>query len=384
MPASKPRAVPDAFARRKDAPAFSENERRLLSLIRTFGPLSRAELARRTGLAPLSVTRLVAELIERGLVVEGARVVAGRGQPSLPLSLAGDAAFAFGVSITEDTLSAVLIDLSGGVRAAWSEPFQTFDKSAVGARLERIFDDLATQAAIDRSRLFGVGIATSGFFTGGRSQLNTPLSMEQWALSDVDAELSTRFGLPVWIENDGNAAAMGEALYGAGKTVSSFAYLYVGRGLGGGVVLDGRLWRGRNGNAGEFTGVLPPDRRAERPTLQLLRDMLAEDGRHFASIDEMLGALDMAWPAVEAWPRRTAEAFSAIISAAAAILDVEAIVVGGRLPRPLAQALIARAQYYTVPVRDLDRAFPMLIASSVSGDATSLGAAALPFAEYVF
>lgn len=362
----------------------TDNERRLLTLVRDFGPLSRADLARRTGLAPLSVTRLIGDLIEEGLVVEGERVIAGRGQPSLPLSLAPEAAFAYGVSIAEDALSVVLIDLQGRVRAQRREPFDAFDKDAAIARLADSFDEMAGEALIDRDRLFGVGVAVSGFFTGQRRQINTPLVMEQWALADLDAEFSARFGLPVWIDNDGNAAAMGEALYGLGKALSSFAYLYVGRGLGGGVVLDGRLWRGRNGNAGEFTGVLPPERREDRPTLQLLRTLLEADGRRFDSIEAMLAGLPDGDPIIDRWAERARAQFEAILSAIAAIVDPEAIVLGGRLTPALADALIARSAFYTAPVRDLDRAFPPLLRSRVEGDATALGAAALAFGDHFF
>lgn len=384
MPASKSRRSQNRVSRGEKLRACTETERRLLSLIRAVGPVSRAELARKTGLAPLSVTRLIADLLDRDLVTEGARVVAGRGQPSLPLSLARDAAFSYGVSITEDALSIALIDLSGVVRDAWREPFETFDKSAALTRLEKIFDLLATRAAIDRSRLLGVGVAASGFFTGLRRQLNTPLSMEQWALSDLDAEFSARLGLPIWIDNDGNAAAAGEALYGVGKTLSSFAYLYVGRGLGGGVVLDHSLWRGRNGNAGEFTGLLSPDRRADRPTLGLLREMFAADGKAFASIDQMLAELDPASPVIEAWAKRTAPELNAILSAIAATLDPEAIVIGGRATPALVDALIGQASYYSVPIRDRDRTFPILLRSQVVRDVTALGAASMPFSGHFF
>lgn len=362
----------------------TDNERRLLSLVRDFGPLSRADLARRTGLAPLSVTRLITDLIAEGLVAEGERVIAGRGQPSLPLSLTPDAAFAYGVSIAEDALSVVLIDLRGQVRAQRREPFAAFDKGAAIARLARNLDEMASEARIDRARLFGVGVAVSGFFTGRRRQINTPLVMEQWALADLDAEFSARFGLPVWIDNDGNAAAMGEALYGVGKELSSFAYLYVGRGLGGGVVLDGRLWRGRNGNAGEFTGLLPPERREDRPTLHLLRTLLEADGRRFDSIEAMLAALPSDDPIIDRWAERAQAQLEAILSAIAAIVDPEAIVLGGRLTPALADALIARSAFYTAPVRDRDRPFPPLLRSRVEADATALGAAALAFGDHFF
>ena len=89
--------------------------------------------------------------------------------------------------------------------------------------------------------------------------------MGDWALRDLEAELSQVLDMPVWIENDGNAAAVGESLFGVGRRHRSFAYLYIAAGLGGGLILDGVPVRGFRGNAGEFTGLLPVQARETRP-----------------------------------------------------------------------------------------------------------------------
>lgn len=148
--------------------------------------------------------------------------------------------------------------------------------------------------------------------------------------------------------------------------------------------MDHSLWRGRNGNAGEFTGLLSPDRRADRPTLGLLREMFAADGKAFASIDQMLAELDPASPVIEAWAKRTAPELNAILSAIAATLDPEAIVIGGRATPALVDALIGQASYYSVPIRDRDRTFPILLRSQVVRDVTALGAASMPFSGHFF
>ncbi|TWB29805.1 putative NBD/HSP70 family sugar kinase [Nitrospirillum bahiense] len=367
----------------------SANERRLLRLIRERGPISRADLARETGLTLQSVVRLVAALMERNLVVGGPKVPSGPGQPSLPIEIARDAAFSLGVSIMDDALSVVAIDLSGRVRATHEELFDTSDRRRVTTHLGAILKDLSGAAGFNRSRLAGVGVAVPGFFVDSKGAVNAPLVMSDWALTDLEAHLGEALGLPVWIENDGSAAAAGESVYGAGQHRRNFAYIHIASGLGGGIVLDGKLWRGRNGNAGEFTGSLPPAARANRPTLRLLLEMVNADGentqgRAFPSVGPLIQAFDPEWPAVETWLSRTEDSLSAILSAAAAILDPDAIVIGGRIPPALAQRLIERARFYSVPVRQQDRRFPSVMASRTGGDSAALGAATLPFLHHFF
>ncbi len=181
------------------------------------------------------------------------------------------------------------------------------------------------------------------------------------------------------LDNDGNAAALGEYLYGHGATYPDLAYLYVDAGLGGGIVQNGRLVRGARGNAGEFTGLLPPAMRPNRPTLTSLRSMLSDDGMTYDSLSDMLDEMDLNAAAVERWLSGSVAATEAIISAIGAIADPDVIVIGGRLPKVLGERLAERLTYYSVPVRGRDRAFPTLVASQVDGDAAALGASALCF-----
>ena len=145
---------------------------------------------------------------------------------------------------------------------------------------------------------------------GRPGQINAPKALEAWALRDLEVELSEAFGLPVWVENDGNAAAVGENLYGLGLTYADFAYVYISQGLGGGVVAGNRLWRGAHGNAGEFTGLLPPDVRSSRPTLPLLIEILRAHGVADAELNTIDTRFDPSWPGVEAWLERIGPAFT--------------------------------------------------------------------------
>lgn len=384
MAVIEPLFIPQPIALRRTEQAYSLNDRRLLTLIRDKGPISRADLARETGLALQSVVRLVAHLMERGLVQGGEKVASGPGQPSLPISLAPDAAFSLGVSIMDDALSAVLVDLTGRIRTVAAELFDTTSRDRVASRLAEMLSDMTAKAGIDPARLVGVGVALPGFFVDGGDRINAPVAMEEWALTDIAQPLGSSLDLPVWIENDGGAAAAGESLYGVGRRHRTFAYLYIGSGLGGGLVMDGRPWRGWRGNSGEFTGLLPPVMREKRPTLALLLQMLKRRGLDLHGVGDLVRRFDPAWPEIETWLQETRDATTAILSSAAAVLDPEAIVIGGRIPVDLARRLAAEAGFFTVPVRGRDRRFPLVLPQETEGDAAAIGAAALPFLHRYF
>jgi predicted NBD/HSP70 family sugar kinase len=371
------------FLRSDDQRTFTANERRLLDLVRQEQALSRAEMARTTGLAMPSVVRLVDGLIERGFLKAGEKVVKGPGQPSLPIGLVPDAAFTFGVSIMTDAVSVVLMDLAGVVRATGYDTIDVDDRPGVIRHVQTALRRMTSEAALDPARVFGIGVAATGYFIG-QGALNTPSSMPQWAQIDLEAELGKAFQLPVWIENDGNAAAAGESLYGVGRRHRDFAYIYVAGGLGGGLVRDGSVWRGHRGNAGELTGILPVEARDERPTLSLLLAVLREHGVALSGIGELVERFQGDWPGVDEWLARTQGALKAILSAISAVEDPDVIVVGGRSPRALTQRLVAQAAFYETRLRSRERAFPLVIAAEADGDAAALGAAAIPFKQHFF
>lgn len=356
--------------------ALSANERQLLRLIQREAPLSRAELARRTGLALPTVSRLVDQLLRDGLVVAEEKVMMGRmGQPSLPLSLAPHAAYAIGVAVRADALTVTLSHLSGQIVASDDMPHDGMTRvesvGAIAAAIGRLVDG----SIIPPERVCGLGLALPGFFIEEPYRINAPLGMEDWATADLERDLGAILGLPVLVENDGTAATLGESLYGHGQHHPSFAYLYIDQGLGGGVVIDGVLMRGRRGNAGEFTGMLPPQSRAHRPTLSLLRELAGHEG----ALSAFLQTIGPDHPAVDDWLERVTPATNAMLSAIGALLDPDAVILGGRLPASIGERLAAAASFYSVPVRGNDRCFPRILSTAVTQDAAALGAGALCF-----
>ncbi len=365
--------------------ALSANERILLSQLQRFSPLSRAELSRRTGLALPTVSRLSEQLLRDGLLVADQKVMmSSLGQPSTPLSINADGAFAFGATLRAEQLSMVLVDLMGRERARRVEAISAPRLDAVMERMAILTEDLVSDAGVAADRVAGIGIAVPGFFIGEPPLINAPLGMEDWAVAELEEVLGKALALPVAVENDGSAAAVGERIYGAGREVDSFAYFYIDRGFGGGIVQSGRLLRGAHGNAGEFTGLIPPEQRSSRPTLALLLQLANAAGNRHETIAALLSNLDVQAPYVDDWLRQIGPATDLALSAVAAVFDPAAVVPGGRLPTDLARRLAEQSAFYSVPVRDRDRPFPVIQPSQIVGDAAALGAAAVIFDRLFF
>lgn len=373
---------PDHFLREDGRRTATVNERIVMALLSRHGAASRADLARLTGLAPHSITRLIDPLLERGLLSEGAPHSTGRGKPSAPLSLAPLAAFSIGLSVMTDAVSLVLLDLTGQVLDARSARLDDIELRAGLAQIGAMIDDAIRASGRERERLVGIGVGVTGYFIGEGTRLNPPRLLDPWALVPLDTIIADQLGMPTWVDNDGNVAAIGEALLGVGRGVRDFAYLYFSAGFGGGVVSGGNPLRGRNGNAGEFASIIPQG--WPQPTLEALRLSMAAHGRHHGDIYAMLQDFDVASPGVRQWLDASEPSLNLVASAISATLDPDLIVLGGRLPPSLSRLLIPRIHLTNPARRGHHRPVPQIVTSAITGDATAIGAATLPLRAAFF
>jgi predicted NBD/HSP70 family sugar kinase len=386
MPAPTPLAsqVAPQFLRAPDSvDTVSHNERDLLDLVRHHGTTTRADLGRATGLTAQSIKRLVDELVERGMLCMGETISVGRGKPAVAITLEPAFAYSAGVSITTDSMSLCLIDFAGNVLIRHDEAFATPGRKALVRRIDTLLGRMVRRTGVSVERVFGVGVGTTGFFIGEGSRMNPPSALDNIALIELDVLLSEATGYPVWLDNDGSVAAIGESLYGVGRDYRDFAYYFFGHGFGGGMILDGRCYRGHHGNAGEFAGMLPALGH-ERAALETLRTMLVEDGHDLPTVQALIDGYDPAWPGIERWLDRVAPGLSAVSSAVVAIADPAAIVLGGRAPADLAARLAARIVIDNVSRRGHGRPLPAVVLADAPHDPVALGAASLPFKECFF
>lgn len=361
----------------------SDSEKKILALTLRQAQTAQPVIARETGLAQQSVSRLVKGLIERGCLLEAERNSGGRrGQPSMTVTIAPDFAYSVGVSMMTDALSIALMDFSGAVLAQEHHLMAEMSRAAVIQQLKSSIKTMCASRRLKRKRILGMGVGISGYCMDGKARYNTPRLLDEWALVDIDRLISEEVGLPVLVENDGNAAAIGESLTGHGRIYDSFVYVYIAAGIGGGVVHNRELVRGANGNAGELGLILPADR--PLPTMEALRQCLSRAGVSFDRLSDMLAQFDPDWPGVDGWIAESREALSTIASAIAAVVDPKAIVFGGRVPAALAEKIIPAIEIYDYARRAEQRPMPRLLASGVGGDAAAIGAAMLPYREHFF
>ncbi|MFE9772970.1 ROK family protein [Streptomyces sp. NPDC005931] len=222
----------------------------VLDLLRTAGPegISRLELAERTGLTPQAVSKITARLRQEGLAAEAGRRASTGGKPRTVLRLVPEAGYAIGVHLDRDELRTVLVDLRGTVTAERRTPLD------LGAGAEAVLAVVAEEtgrltAGTAVPSLLGVGVALPGPLDHRRGVLHRVTGFPEWDGFPLRDALARRLGVPVVVDKDTNAAALGLAAGGEG---GSFAYLHLGTGLGAGLVIDGTVHRGARTGAGEF------------------------------------------------------------------------------------------------------------------------------------
>ncbi|GCD37426.1 transcriptional regulator [Streptomyces chrestomyceticus JCM 4735] len=224
----------------------------VLGLLRSAGPagVSRLELAALTGLTPQAVSKITARLRADGLAAEAGRRASTGGKPRTVLCLVPEARYAIGLHLDRDELTAVLTDLAGRTVAERTAPLD-FGAGAP-AVLDTVAGQLAALPAEARSpRVLGVGAACPGPLDHTAGVLRRVTGFPAWDGFPLRDALAGRLGLPVVLDKDTNAAALGLAQRepdGRG----SFGYLHLGTGLGAGLVLGGALYRGARTGAGEF------------------------------------------------------------------------------------------------------------------------------------
>lgn len=225
----------------------------LLDVIRAAGQISRVDLARETGLTGATVSTVVRRLIDDGLVVEVGRAESTGGKPAVLLSLEPEARYAVGVHLDHGGITYVIADLGGAVVSRWRRPGAGADApEAVVERVAAELRALVSQAGIDPDRILGLGVVSPGPITQATAVALTPPVMQAWTDFPLADALQTAVGLPVLLENDATAAAVGEYWGGQIDASSCFAALYMGTGVGAGVIVNGDVFRGSSGNTAEI------------------------------------------------------------------------------------------------------------------------------------
>ncbi|MEV7190405.1 ROK family transcriptional regulator [Streptomyces sp. NPDC093510] len=227
------------------------NLERVVRAVRLAGSLTQAEIARTTGLSAATVSNIVRELKDGG-TVEVTPTSAG-GRRARSVSLSGDAGIVIGVDFGHTHLRVAVGNLAHQVLAEESEPLDVDASAAQGFdRAEQLVSRLIAATGVDRTKIAGVGLGVPGPIDVESGTLGSTSILPGWTGTKPAEELGGRLGVPVHVDNDANLGALGELVWGSGRGVRDLAYIKVASGVGAGLVISGRIYRGPGGTAGEI------------------------------------------------------------------------------------------------------------------------------------
>jgi predicted NBD/HSP70 family sugar kinase len=365
------------------------NERLVLSLVRQETALAKSDIARMTGLSAQTVSVIMRSLEQDGLLVRGEPVRGRIGQPSVPMSLDADGAFFFGLKIGRRSADLILVDFLGRVRASRRRVYRYPTPGAVVGFVAEVLPELSGQMApAIRNRIMGMGVAMPFQLWNWVSVLGVPQEeMDAWRSGDIGAELAAALGLPVYVQNDATSACGAELIFGKGERPKDFLYFYFGTFIGGGLVMNGQLFLGRTGNAAAVGSIqVPAPGGGTRRLIDLASmSVLAEAMEAAGEPSDHLWTQHDHWEVSDAvlspWLDQAAGALAHATLAAAALLEVQTVLIDGWMPVAVRAELVRRTEAALLRMDLAGIAPPVIREGTVGADARALGAAAIPLSQ---
>jgi len=368
------------------------SERVVLQALREGGPLAQAALARSLHQKPQTLSLIVSRLEKAGLLIRLPSVRGRVGQPSVPIALNPDGAFAIGIKVGRRNIDALLIDFVGTVRERRLLEYSFPDPRTVFNDIDMLVAGLrGSLKRPHRPRLSGVGVAAPFSLEGWQDLLGVESRLVRaWEHTDLRqrvAALKSCAHLRVEFVKDTAAACLAELVQGHGGALRSFLYVFVDTFIGGGIVLNGHLYAGKTGNAGAVGSIpLNSSRGGSEPPPQLL-DVASlwslDTAYQRAGVDPGAWAdgraLSSHWKGItNAWLKQSARAIALTINNAACLLDLDGAIVDGSFSTEILKVLVegigeAMNEYSWEGVNR-----PPLLAGKIGADAQALGGALLP------
>ncbi|CAN0627142.1 N-acylmannosamine kinase [Burkholderia multivorans] len=371
------------------------NERLLLKALRRAGSASKADLARLANLTGTAVGSIIASLADAKLIeFTGRRVEGQRGQPASLIRLNPRGAFGIGVHLDRMRIETVLVNFAGDVLDHRSHDAVLPPPAKVLEIVQRDIDAMQRLLSPHEcDRLTGVGVAQPYNLGSWLGELGLPADVfRPWEEIDFASELGRALSLPVFSENDGNAAAIAELFYGRGRQQDDFIYLFLGTAIGGGVAIDGDCMRGASGNAADI-GVMPvlPSRLPSalaprgdwdillsRASLNALVRHLRYCGESVENRADLEACIARALPAVDEWIDDCVDALAPALRAMLCVLDTPVVVLDADTDAGLIDTLMARLSASLSASAPEARGTPAIVCGTFGPDAGAIGAATLP------
>ena len=380
--------------------ASSHNRRVVIDALRLNGALSRAEIARSTHLTPQAVSNIAQELQAAGLVEAGDAIRLARGQPAIPYRLVPNGALAIGLHIDRHYARCVAVNLVGEALVREGRPLPPGGPATgvpvVLAMLAEVLGQIAAIAEDATARLVGLGMAMPGPF-GVKREETDEWMMAAWQAFPLVETVSEATGLKVRLVNDATASAIAERLKGVAHGLSDLVFLFLGYGLGAGIVIDGDVYEGAHGNAGEVGEILmrlpgpgsaplgpttiptPVEHDASLASLARTLDVPAGAQDMFDAIEAALAAED---PRLARWTDVAAQQLRRTVQIVELLFDPETVIIGGEAPMGLLEQLHARMMPLLPSVSERpNRTLPRLVVGTADRWAVALGAGTEPISR---
>ena len=367
--------------------AGDHNQRVTLHAIRVNGPITRAELAAITGLTAPAIANITKRLLTDKLIQEAGRRRGGRGQPATKLVINPDARFSIGLNVDRDHMTMVVLDFGGRVRARASTEMAFAMPRDVEQFFRKGVDKLLAKVGIGRERLAGVGVAVPDDMPKAVTLPHQPTDYGVCARTDVASLLTGTLQVPVFVENDAAAATMGEMQFGLGKKYQTFFYILITAALGGSLVVEGNHFRGATGRSGELGLLRGRDASGHERQIQnivslsALYSRLAAQGMRVSEPHELEALDDSGKAIIDAWVEAAVDSLLDTLLAINCLVNPEAILIGGRLPASIVDALATRLNQRLAAHAGTVPSIAPVARAALSDDAPAVGAAILPFSH---
>jgi N-acetylglucosamine repressor len=224
------------------------NQGLVLRTLYDRGPISRADVARLTGLTRTTVSELVGEFLTEGLAREVGRGPSSGGKAPILVQVDGDARHVIGLDLGERAFTGALVNLNGEIRKTVTRPVGGRNGDAALEVVYRLVEQLAREAP---GQLLGIGVGTPGVVDADDGTIRWAVNLD-WQDLPLGRLLRDRFGVPTYVANDSRAAALAEYLFAGEGVAANLIAIKVGHGIGAGFVLGGELFHGDGFGAGEI------------------------------------------------------------------------------------------------------------------------------------
>lgn len=371
------------------------NERLILSMLSKHGASSKTELAQYTNLTTQAVMRIVNDLFGQGLILLQSKRITGKGRPSEMYTLNPQGAYSIGVMVGRRELKIVLMDIAGRIISKMQESYNYPEPTRlVQTIVDNIPHIVANLDQESQKKITGMGVAMPWFLGRWSDGKEMPKDVAAvWESFDLLDELQQKLDYDIQISNDCTSAAAAELLFGRGKNVNNYLYVYIDSFIGGGLVLKGNVETGAHANSAAIASYpvshskspslskpeTPFEILLNRASLMSLIDFLKFKQYDVNNIDQLQQGINLNQFEFDEWIDDCSHALAELAIGASALLDYEALIIDMNLNGSLLDKIIQKTDYYIAKFIERDIHRPRLLKGVLGKNAIMVGGAILPF-----